>query len=81
VKSKRRRRTLSGPRLLPVVAAVVQPVARRLSRIEDLLVEMRCEQDVQLKRVAALHAQLENIADEVRANAKTPMCSTFSTAA
>lgn len=31
----------------PVVAAVVQPVAKRLARIEALLIEMRFEQDVQ----------------------------------
>ena len=31
---------------LPIVAAVVQPVAKRLSRIEALLLEMRFEQDV-----------------------------------
>ena len=37
-------------------------------RIEDLLVEMRCEQDVQLKRVAALHAQIDNLTEQVSAN-------------
>ena len=34
----------------PVVAAVVRPVNARLSRMEDLLLEMRHEQDVKLKR-------------------------------
>ena len=57
-----------SPRIPPIVAAVVQPVARRLARIEDLLVEMRCEQDVQLKRVAALHAQIDNLTEQVSAN-------------
>lgn len=39
------------------MAAVVQPVAKRLSRIEALLIEIRHEQDVQLRRVAKLQAQ------------------------
>jgi hypothetical protein len=43
----------------PVVAAVVQPVAKRLSRIEDLLIEMRFEQDLQAKRITALKEKLE----------------------
>jgi len=38
----------------PVVAAVVQPVAKRLARIEALLIEMRFEQDVQAKRINVL---------------------------
>jgi hypothetical protein len=53
----------------PIVAAVVQPVARRLSRIEDLLLEIRYEQDVKHKKIAALQAQLESLTEEVRANA------------
>jgi Mg2+ and Co2+ transporter CorA len=56
------------PRIPPIIAAVVQPVARRLARIEDLLVEMRFEQDVQLKRVAALHAQIDTLTEQVSAN-------------
>jgi septal ring factor EnvC (AmiA/AmiB activator) len=51
----------------PIVAAVVQPVAKRLSRIEALLIEMRHEQDVQLKRGAALQRQLETLAERVAA--------------
>jgi hypothetical protein len=50
----------------PVVAAVVRPVVTRLSRIEDLLHEMRHEQDVQLKRIAAIQLQLDALSDEVR---------------
>ena len=42
-----------------IVAAVVQPVARRLSRIEALLLEMRFEQDLHIKRVNALKEQLD----------------------
>jgi hypothetical protein len=53
----------------PVVAAVVQPVAKRLSRIEALLIEMRYEQDVQLRRVAALQTQLDTLTEIVRPRA------------
>jgi hypothetical protein len=54
----------------PIVAAVVQPVAKRLSRMEALLIEMRYEQDVQLRRVAALQKQLDTLTELVaqRAN-------------
>jgi hypothetical protein len=47
--------------LPPVVAAVVRPVTTRLSRIEDLLIEIRHEQDVKFKRIAALQAQLDEL--------------------
>jgi hypothetical protein len=53
--SEKRLVRLHGVR--PLVAAVVQPVAKRLSRIEALLIEIRHEQDVQLRRVAKLQAQ------------------------
>ena len=52
----------------PIVAAVVQPVAKRLSRMEALLMEMRYEQDVQLRRAAALQAQLEALTEHVYVN-------------
>ena len=55
-------------RVPPIVAAVVQPVAKRLSRMEALLIEMRYEQDVQLKRVAALHAQFDTVIEHVKTN-------------
>ena len=45
----------------PIVAAVVQPVAKRLSRMEALLIEMRHEQDIQLRRSAALQDQLDTL--------------------
>lgn len=48
-------------KVLPVVAAVVQPVTKRLSRIEDLLIEIRHEQDVKHKKIAALQVQLEEL--------------------
>jgi hypothetical protein len=53
------------PKVLPVVVAVVQPVTRRLSRIEDLLIEMRGVQDTHLKRIAALQKQLDELSEKV----------------
>ena len=49
----------------PIVAAVVQPVAKRLSRMEALLIEMRYEQDIQLRRSAALQDQLDTLTELV----------------
>jgi hypothetical protein len=56
-------------RVAPVMVAVLNPVARRLSRIEALLIEMRHEQDVQLKRVTSLQALLDTLTEHVRVNA------------
>ena len=42
----------------PVVAAVVRPVNPRLSRMEDLLIEMRGVQDVQLRKLNKLLEQV-----------------------
>jgi hypothetical protein len=50
----------------PIVAAVVQPVAKRLARMEDLLIEMRYEQDVQLKRITALTERVDAFTDTPR---------------
>jgi hypothetical protein len=50
------------------VVAVVQPVTRRLARMEALLVEMRHEQDVQLKRISGVQGQLDTLAQRVTAN-------------
>jgi hypothetical protein len=36
--------------------------------MEALLVEIRHEQDVQLKRVAALHARLDTVSERVEVN-------------
>jgi len=63
-------------RVSPIVAAVV----KRLSRIEALLIEMRHEQDVQLKQSAELQQQFEEFAEHVttatlkirRSRASTP---------
>jgi hypothetical protein len=52
----------------PLIAAVVQPVARRLGRIEDLLIEMRYEQDVQLKRVIKLGERIDVLTDPINPN-------------
>ena len=53
------------PNVPPVVVAAVQPVTRRLSRIEDLLIEMRGVQDIHLKRIAALQKQLDDLSEKV----------------
>jgi hypothetical protein len=45
----------------PIVAAVVQPVAKRLTRIEALLLEMRHERDGHLKRLAAIQLELDTL--------------------
>jgi hypothetical protein len=50
----------------PIVAAVVRPVSTRLSRMEDLLIEMRAEQDVKLKKINKLQQQLEELAKTVK---------------
>jgi len=47
----------------PVVASVVQPVAKRLARIEALLIEMRFELDRQAKRVSALKEKLDGLTE------------------
>ena len=51
-----------------IVAAVVRPVSTRLSRMEDLLIEMRAEQDVKLKRIKAIHLEVETLTEQVRAH-------------
>lgn len=56
-------------RRVPAVVAVVQPVARRLVRMEALLIEMRHEQDVKLKRIRALERQIGELSEHVRATA------------
>jgi hypothetical protein len=50
---------------LPVVAAALQPVTKRLARMEALLIEMRHEQDVKFKRLAALQAQIDGVAERI----------------
>jgi hypothetical protein len=49
-----------------VVATVIRPVATRLNRIEDLLIEMRGVLDVHLKRIAALQRQVDILIEKDR---------------
>jgi hypothetical protein len=60
----------TGPRraVAPIVNAVVQPVTKRLARIEGLLLEMRNEQDVKLKRLDKIQKRLDDLAETVIAN-------------
>jgi hypothetical protein len=54
-------------RKLPaIVAAVVRPVSTRLSRMEDLLIEMRCAQDVKLKKINKLQQQFDELTETVK---------------
>jgi hypothetical protein len=48
-----------GAKVPHVVATVIRPVATRLNRIEDLLIEMRGVLDFHLKRIAALQKQVD----------------------
>jgi hypothetical protein len=50
----------------PVVVAVVRPVNARLSRMEDLLLEMRHEQDVKLKKINKLQEQVDELTETLR---------------
>ena len=59
------KKTVVRRKVQPIVAAVVRPVARRLARIEDLLVEIRHELDVQLKRTAGIQGRLDSLIEEV----------------
>jgi hypothetical protein len=49
------------PKVPHVLVAVVQPVTKRLSRMEDLLIEMRGEQDRHLRRISRLERQIEEL--------------------
>ena len=49
----------------PAVAAALHPVTKRLARMEAILVEMRFEQDVKLKRLSALEAQIDGVAERL----------------
>ena len=50
----------------PVVATVIRPVATRLNRIENLLIEMRGVLDFHLKRIGALQQQLDILIEKDR---------------
>jgi hypothetical protein len=59
------KKKIRRPTVPRVVVAVVQPVTKRLSRIEELLIEMRGVQDTHLKRIAALRKQLDELSERV----------------
>jgi hypothetical protein len=48
------------------MATVIRPVATRLNRIEDLLIEMRGVLDFHLKRIAALQKQVDILIENGR---------------
>ena len=49
-----------------VVTTVIRPVATRLKRIEDLLIEVRGVLDFHLKRIAALQKQVDILIENGR---------------
>ena len=49
-----------------VVATVIRPVATRLNRIEDLLIEMRGALDFHLRRIDALQGHVDILIASVR---------------
>jgi hypothetical protein len=51
---------------VPDLAAVVRPFSIRLSRMEDLLIEMRAEQDVKLKKINKLELQFDELTDAMK---------------
>ena len=53
-------------KLSPVVAKVIRPVATRLNRIEDLLIEMRGALDFHLKRISAIQKQVDILIEQRR---------------
>ena len=48
------------------MATVIRPVATRLTRIEDLLVEMRGALDFHFKRITALQTQMDILIEKDR---------------
>jgi hypothetical protein len=48
------------------VTAVLRPVAARLNRIEDLLVEVRLVLDLHLKRIDMLQRRVDALAEPTR---------------
>jgi hypothetical protein len=51
-----------------VATTAIRPVATRLNRIEDLLIEMRGALDFHLKRIAALQKQVDILIENDRAD-------------
>ena len=58
-------RSKARRKIPPLIAAVVRPVSTRLSRMEDLLIEMRSEQDVKLKKINKLQEQVDALTEAV----------------
>jgi len=56
---KREHRSIQRDRYDPAAMAKLAMANRRLGRMEALLVEMRSEQDVSLKHITRLQAQLD----------------------
>jgi hypothetical protein len=61
----KKKKTVRVP-IPPIIAAVVRPVTTRLSRMEDLLIEMRYEQDVRLKKIDKLQQQVDELEATLR---------------
>ena len=55
-----------GVRAPVVVTAVLRPVAARLNRIEDLLIEVRLVLDLHLKRIDKLQRQVDTLSEPAR---------------
>ena len=50
----------------PMLAAIVRPVSTRLARMEDLLIEMRSEQDLKLKNIRKLQQQFDDLTETLK---------------
>ena len=46
-----------------MIVSVVRPVTTRLSRIEDLLLEIRHEQDVKFRKISAIAQRLDELTE------------------
>jgi hypothetical protein len=49
-----------------IVATVMRPVSTRLSRMEDLLIEIRAEQDVKLKKINKLQQRFDQLMETLK---------------
>jgi len=58
-------RSKARRKIPPLIAAVVRPVSTRLSRMEDLLIEMRSEQDVKLRKINKLQEQVDELTEAI----------------
>ena len=60
------RKQTIGVKAPVVVTAVLRPVAARLNRIEDLLIEVRLVLDLHLKRIDKLQRQVDTLSQPAR---------------